>query len=118
MERPQVYIIQDQQIETNNNPEILGWEAEQLLRKYGYQSQNQPIQEIAPVDNGLTFEQMVAQDEAKKREQELRRQHQMGGPRPITFDGRYDYETRYSSDGDTGFGFKIEITTDMKLHKY
>ena len=115
MERPQVHIIQDQQVEKTT--EITGWEAEQLLRKYGYQSQNQPIHEVQPVDNGLSFEQLVAQEEAKRREEELRRQQKMNGPRPITFGGNYDFETRYSSDSDTGFGFKIEITSDMKLPK-
>lgn len=117
MERPIAIVIQDQQIESTK--EVTGWEADQLLRKYGYQSQNQPIETIQPViDNGLTFEQMIAQEESKKREQELRRQQQLTGPRPITFRGDYDSEIRYSSDEDSGFGFKIEIITDMKLPKY
>ena len=37
MIRPEVRIIQDQEIEINNNPQVDNWEAEQLLRKYGYQ---------------------------------------------------------------------------------
>ena len=38
MQRPEVRIVQGQQEQINNNPNIDSWEAEQLLRKYGYQS--------------------------------------------------------------------------------
>jgi hypothetical protein len=50
----------------------------------------------------------------------MRRQQRMYGPRPTTFDSRngYDSEVKYTSDDDTGFGFKIEITTDMKIPRY
>jgi hypothetical protein len=120
MERPQVRIIQSQEEQTAP-ANIDSWEAEQLLRKYGHQPQQfsthqEPQQ---PVDNGLTFEQMVAQNEAKLREEEMRRQQRMYGPKPTTFDGRngYDSEVKYTSD-DTGFGFKIEITSDMKIPRY
>jgi hypothetical protein len=50
----------------------------------------------------------------------MRRQQRMYGPKPTTFDGRngYDSEVKYTSDDDTGFGFKIEITSDMKIPRY
>ncbi len=121
MERPQVRIIQSQE-EHTQPANIDSWEAEQLLRKYGHQPQQfsthqEPQQ---PVNNGLTFEEMVAQNEAKLREEEMRRQQRMYGPKPTTFDGRngYDSEVKYTSDDDTGFGFKIEITSDMKIPRY
>jgi hypothetical protein len=119
MEKPQIHIIQKQEIETNQNPNIDSWEAEQLLRKYGYQPQQASTRPEEPqsIDNGLTFDQMVAQEEAKKRGEEMRRQQLLMGPKPITFDGQYDIETKYSSDDDTGFGFKIVIASDMKLPK-
>ena len=113
MNRPEVRIIQNQeeQIQPAN---IDSWEAEQLLRKYGHQPQQFSTREEPqqPVDNGLTFEEMVARHEAKQREEEQRRIARMNGPRPTTFDGSrgYDSEVKYSSDEDTGFGFKIEIT--------
>lgn len=121
MERPQVKQIQSQQVESER--EITGSEAEELLRKYGYYNNEystrteQPKQETV---NNLTFEEMVAQEEAKrKREEELKRQ-KMYAPKPITFDGRsgYDSKTTYGSDEDSGLSFKIEISTDMKLPKY
>lgn len=122
MQRPEVRLIQGQQVETNENPNIDSWEAEQLLRKYGYQntqySTNQEPQ--ASVDNGLTFEQMIAQEEARIKGEEMRRQQQMNGPKPISFDGRNGYhtETKYGSDDDSGYGFKIQITSDMPIPKY
>lgn len=121
MERPQVRIIQSQEEQTAP-ANIDSWEAEQLLRKYGHQPQQFSTHQEPqkPVDNGLTFEQMIAQEEAKLREEEMRRQQRMYGPRPTTFDSRngYDSEVKYTSDDDTGFGFKIEITTDMKIPRY
>jgi hypothetical protein len=120
MQRPEIRIIQNQEEQTKP-ANIDSWEAEQLLRKYGHQPQQfSTREEPKQVDNGLTFEQMVAQEEAKKKEEELRKKQRMNGPKPTTFDGNkgYDSEVKYSSDDDTGFGFKIEITTDMKLPKY
>jgi hypothetical protein len=120
MNRPQVRMIQPQ-TEENNTREVSGWEAEQLLRKYGQEqsfSTRPQVQE--PVQQGLTFDQMIAQEEAKLKREQLRRQQQIMGPKPITFNGQngYDSEVRYGSDDDSGFGFKIEITTDMNLPKY
>lgn len=121
MNRPEIRIIQNQQEETQP-ANINSWEAEQLLRKYGHQPQQFSTREEPKqhVDNVLTFEQMIAQEEARLKEEEIRRQQRMNGPRPTTFDGSrgYDSEVKYSSDEDTGFGFKIEITTDMKIPKY
>jgi len=121
MNRPEVRIIQSQQEQTQP-ANIDSWEAEQLLRKYGHQPQQFSTREEPqqPVDNGLTFEEMVAREEARLKEEEIRRQQRMNGPRPTTFNGSrgYDSEVKYSSDEDTGFGFKIEITTDMKIPKY
>ena len=124
MERPQVRQIDAQHVESER--EVTGWEAEELLRKYGYDATQYSTRKVEQpqhhqqVDNGLTFEEMVAQQEDKfKREEERRRQIQ-NGPRPSTFDGGrgYDAEVKYSSDEDTGFNFRIEITTDMNIPKY
>ena len=59
MQRPEVRIVQGQEEQINNNPQIDSWEAEQLMRKYGYQntsySSNEPMPESKPM-NELTFE--------------------------------------------------------------
>jgi hypothetical protein len=121
MERPQVRMIEPQSEETAP-ANIPSWEAEQLLRKYGHQpEQFTTRQEEVPVQQpGLTFEEMIAQEESKRKEEMLRNQQRMNGPKPMTFDGNrgYDSEIKYSTDEDTGFGFKIEISTDMKIPKY
>ena len=120
MNRPEVRVVQSQQIETNVNPDIDSWEAEQLLRKYGYQSSsnNTNIPETN-VDNGLSFEEMVAQEEMRLKNEQMKRDQQMRGPKPISFDGRNGYysETTYGSDSDSGFSFKIEVTSDMNIPK-
>ena len=122
MQRPEVRLVQNQQVETNDNPNIDSWEAEQLLRKYGYQNSQYSTdqQSTAPADNGLTFEEMMAQEDAKRRNEEIRRQQQLNGPRPVSFDGRNGYhsETKYGSDDDSGYGFKIQIASDMPIPKY
>lgn len=119
MNRPDVRVVQNQQIETNDNPNIDSWEAEQLLRKYGYQSSsdNTNIPEIN-VDNGLSFEEMVAQEEMRLKNEKNKREQQMRGPKPISFGGdQYYSDTTYGTDSDTGFSFKIEVTSDMNIPK-
>ena len=120
MNRPEVRVVQNQQIDTNNNPNIDSWEAEQLLRKYGHQSSsnNTNIPETN-VDNGLSFEEMVAQEEMRLKNEQIKRDQQMSGPKPISFDGKNGYysETTYGSDSDSGFSFKIEVTSDMNIPK-
>lgn len=120
MNRPQVRMIEDQQIE-NKPIEVSGWEAEQLLRKYGHEPQQfSTRQEEEQPKQGLTFEEMVAQEEERLRREENLRRAKMNGPKPTTFDGSrgYDSEVKYGTDDDSGFNFRIEITTDMKIPKY
>lgn len=120
MEKPQAIVIDQQHVESER--EITGWEAEQILRKYGHQPQQySSIPETGhPEQPALTFEEMLAQEEEKRKQELLRKQQKLNGPKPITFDGNggYDSEIKYSQDEDTGFGFKIEISSDMKIPKY
>lgn len=121
MQRPEVRIVQGQEEHINNNPQIDSWEAEQLMRKYGYQntsySSNEQPQPVEQPE--LTFEEMVRQAEEKEIYDRLRKEQQVNGPKPISFDGRNGYHTQttYETDSDTGFGFKIEITSDMNIPK-
>lgn len=119
MERPQARIIDQQHVESER--EVTGWEAEQILRKYGQQSQHySSAPEQQNIEREMTFEEMLAQEESKRRDESLRREQRINGPRPITFNGQngYDSEIKYGQDEDTGFGFKIEISSDMKIPKY
>lgn len=117
MIRPEVRVVQAQQEEIRD-AQIESWEAEQLMRKYGYQTE-QPTQQNN-TQQGLTFEEMIAQEEARLRQEKLAALQKANAPRPISFDGSggYHSETRYGSDDDSGYGFKVQITSDMPLPKY
>lgn len=122
MQRPEVRITQSQQVEANGRP-VDSWEAEQLLRKYGYRgTQYSSVSETEATNtsSGKTFEELVAEEEARLREERMRKWHQANGVKPVTFDGSNGYytETKYGTDDESGYGFKIEISTDMKLPKY
>jgi hypothetical protein len=119
MERPQVRQIETQYVDSER--EITGWEAEELLRKYGYSQKNSNnIVSKQTTTSELTFEEMIAQQDQKRLEDEEKRKKKMYGPKPTTFDGSrgYESEVKWGSDEELGFGFKIEITTDMNLPKY
>lgn len=119
MERPQVRQIEGQRVESDR--EITGFEAEEILKKYGHQSYYSTKEVQNPnSSNQLTFEEMLELEERKKREQEERKKAKLYGPRPTTFSAErgYESEVKYGKDEDLGFGFKIEITTDMNLPKY
>ena len=112
--------IEGQKVEAER--EITGSEAEEILRRYGHnpdESFSTHKQEVEPVKPAQTFEEMVAQEEAKKKAEQDRIKAQ-NGPNPIAFEGQDGYEshTKYGSDDELGFGFKIEISTDMKIPKY
>lgn len=120
MERPQIRQIETQHVESER--EVTGWEAEELLRKYGYTEEYTTRQQTQQkqISDNLSFEEMLAQQEAKQKSEEMIRKQKMYGPKPTTFDGSsgYESEVKWGSDDELGFGFKIEITTDMNLPKY
>lgn len=119
MNRPEVRQVEGQKVESER--EVTGWEAEELLKKYGYtEDYRQPSQQSKPQKKALTFEEMVKQEEEKRKVDEYERRRKKNSPKPKTFDGSngYDSEVKWGSDDDLGFGFKIEISTDMKLPKY
>lgn len=116
--RAKVTQVQGQKVESEK--EVTGWEAEQLMRKYGYSTKQSsiPSAENKPSSkNSLTFEEMLKQEEEKEKKENERLRQKRYGPKPITFDSKNGYhsESKYGTDDDSGFGFKIDITTDMKM---
>ena len=109
MNNTSVRIIEPDKIESVK--EVTGFEAEQILRKYGY-SENYTSNNKK--DNNLTFEEMV-----KLKNEENNRIHK-NVPKPITFNykNRYNSKVTYGTDDETGFNFKIEISTNMDLPNY
>jgi hypothetical protein len=118
--RPEVRVVQGQTEEINNNPQIDSWEAEQLLHKYGYQNKNTSTNSLNGNNSELTFEEMINLEKSKLEEERIRKIQKINEPKPITFDGSggYSSETKYSSDEDSGYGFKVQITSDMPIPKY
>lgn len=68
------------------------------------------------LSNDLTFEEMVSINKKNQEKQKNTKDKKRNAPKPTTFDSRngYDYKTTYGSD-DSGFGFEINVTTDMNL---
>lgn len=114
MNRPEIRIIQDQQEEIKP-ADIPQNEMDMLLAKYGYQSQtnfHEPVQ-----DSGLSFEEMIRQEELKNQQRNYEQIMKAKSQKPYTFGGDYDSETIYGTDGDTGYTFKVNIVSDMPIPK-
>jgi hypothetical protein len=71
-----------------------------------------------PINNELTFEEMMRLENEKTQREESLRTAKINGPKPITFNGGNGYDSEVKYGAEDGFGFKIEISTDMKLPKY
>ncbi len=103
-----VRVIQPQEEEINP-VDISDYEKEMLLAKYGYL--NQPSCTIDSPSDLDTFEDMI------KKSGHSTPPPIINGPKPITFDGKYDSNIVYGSDPDSGLNFKINIVSDMKIPK-
>jgi hypothetical protein len=117
----QVRKIEDSII--SDTREVTGQEAEELLRKYGYGSENTFMSSLETEgkkknkNSGLTFDEMI-EENRKKREKELMRAKRNRGEGPIGFNpGENGYEsmTKWETDNELGVTFKIEINSDMRL---
>lgn len=107
-QKPQVKEVQASRVESER--EVIGYEAEELLRKYGYQSSHTSTIKEKP-ENSMSFEDMIKMEESKRK--------QKMEQKPATFnsDGYYS-ETKYGTEPESGYGFKIEIKSDMKIPRY
>jgi hypothetical protein len=99
-----IRIIQNQEEEIKDI-QVSEYEKEVLLAKYNFRPT--PIQ---PSDN-LSFEEMLQIEENKK----LELKRKQNGPQPITFGGEFNSNTKYDTDNDLGFSYKINIVSNMKL---
>ena len=113
--KPIVRIIEPEQIETKI---ITGEEAERILNNIPSEDKHfsTRIEPLTKPQSELTFEEMIKQHEDKMKAEEAKRV----GPQPKTFNGNggWDSEVKYGTESESGFGFKIEISTDMKLPRY
>lgn len=118
MNRPEVRVVQDQQEEIKP-ADITQNEAEMLLAKYGYKSNNQVYQEPQSFDptRDLSYEEMCKLEDQKLKQQLHEKMMKLNGPKPYTFGGNYNTNTTYETDGDSGYTFKVNIVSDMPLPK-
>jgi hypothetical protein len=118
MYKPEIKIVEYQNEEINDIY-ISDYEKEQLLIKYGYDTSNISINKniIESPNNNLSFEEMVAKHNSKLKEEEMKRNAIINGLTPKTFNDNdgYNSQVKYSEDSDTGFNFKVTITTNMNL---
>lgn len=107
-QKPQVREIQPSKIESER--EVVGYEAEQLLKKYGYGGTKSNTINEKP-NSKMTFSELIELEKSKEMQKKEKK------PATFSSDGYYS-ETKYSTEADTGYGFKIEIKSDMKIPKY
>lgn len=114
--KPEVRIIQDQQIESKPQ-EVTSSEAADLLAKYGYASQNYNPQVFPQKKNGITAQEMYEQYD---KEVELQRQKELQrrfGPKAYTFDNNnINYSSTDYKSLEDGFGVQVQIVSDMPIY--
>ena len=117
-QKPTVRIIEPQQEQTSP-ADVTGSEASYLLAKYGYSA---PIPEH-PIhqdpNDGLTFEEMVDQQNKEleyQRQMEYQRRY---GPKAVTFDSRNigysNSEFRDMNIDGQNIGIQVQIVSDMPI---
>lgn len=111
--------IEPQRIEKQR--EVSGHEADEILKKYGYEETQSSINHTQQskqknVKNNLTFEEMIKKEEEKKKK-EREKALQKNKSKPITFNGRDGYvsKEKWDTDQNLGFGYKIEVRSDMDI---
>jgi len=114
--KPEVRIIQDQQIDSNP-VNVTSSEAADILAKYGYSSQQYNTFSNTQKEEGLTAEEMYAQYDREiemKLQQERQRRY---GPKAITFDSNnINYSSNDYRSLEDGFGVQVQIVSDMPIY--
>lgn len=120
MNRPEVRLIQSQEIQTTQ-VDLPQSEVDALLAKYGHKSQKYvadvPTQDL---NQNLTFDEMIRRQEEKENQQRLKMQRLRDGAKPASFDPyNMSYsETKYTTlDDNNSLGIKVQIVSDMKIPK-
>lgn len=114
--KPEVRIIQDQQIETKPQ-EVTSSEAANLLAKYGYSTHQTTSTNNNSANSGLTVQELYNQYD---REMELQRQMELerrNRPKSVTFDNRnINYSSTDYRSLDDGFGIQVQVVSDMPIN--
>ena len=124
MHKPEVRIIDNQQVETTNNVDVSSAEAAALLAKYGYKNPeyNKPIEQTI-VDNPynrMTIDELYNLQLKQEQEKKQIEHQKMYGPKAITFDSRnIHYSNSEYKDLDIdghNLGIQVQIVSDMPIN--
>jgi|AntAceMinimDraft_1070359.scaffolds.fasta_scaffold14890_4 hypothetical protein len=117
MARADIRVI-DNQSEEATEPNISNWEKEQMLRKYGYDIAQTPSHTPNNDPKGdMDYEELCRIEDARIESKRQENHRKANGPRPSSFGGKFDSDTTYSDDVDSGFSFKVDIVSDMNIPK-
>jgi hypothetical protein len=125
MIKPEVRVIEYQDISDFKEVNISSAEANALMLKYGLSSLNNIQQQPQPVNTNanLTFDEMIALEEQKnkieRQNREIERLKELNKPTPFSFDRNriQYYNTDYRSIDDSGFGMEVKVVSDMPINK-
>jgi len=119
MQKPEVRIIEPQ-FEETKEANVSNAERNYLLSKYGFTSPNQQENYVSTENVGLSFEEMIQQEEIRLAEERRRNYERMNRPVPHSFDpDRMNYYENKYSDLDVGggnYGIQIQIMSDMPIN--
>lgn len=122
-QKPEVYIVEPQQIQTTP-VDVTSSEAAKLLAKYGYKSPefNNPNPTPTKYDptSELTVGELYEMQDRIERER-IEKEHQMRyGPKSVTFDSRnINYSNSDYRDMDIdgqNIGIQIQVVSDMPIN--
>ena len=116
IQRPEVRIVEPQQEEVKSN-EVSGYEANQLLAKYGYSDplvNNHPP--VYNPDNNLTAEQLFQKQLKEEQEKKQRESIRRSNPISYGFDNVNYSENKYASLEGEDFGIQVQIVSDMPIY--
>ena len=125
MQKPEVKMIQQQEISTTTDININSLEAQQLLLKYNFKPTDTPHKQepiINDPNKDLTFEEMVAQEELRikleKQRMQTKRMEELNRPHAVTFNDRnVNFHDTSFQTLDNGIGIQVQIVTDMNIDK-
>lgn len=121
-QKPEVRILEPQQVETNST-EVTSSEAANLLAKYGYKTEfNNPIptpQVNNPYQN-MTADEMFLASQREIEAQRSREYQRRYGPKAVTFDSnQINYSNTEYRDLDFdghNFGIQVQVVSDMPIN--
>ena len=113
MQKPEVKMIQQQEISTTTDININSLEAQQLLLKYNFKPTDTPHKQepiINDPNKDLTFEE--------KQRMQTKRMEELNRPHAVTFNDRnVNFHDTSFQTLDNGIGIQVQIVTDMNIDK-